>query len=95
MNKKDLTKFYSKPLGEPFKPKIDSKKQEIFERGAEKHCGHFGCQHDSNGEIAISFCSHPDNLTETEGNCTPKLCPLPIHFHDKKERNEIIHVKKG
>jgi len=40
------------------------------------HCDYYGYQCDNFGEVAISYCSHPGNPTETEGNCTHKLCPL-------------------
>lgn len=52
--------------------------QKIFEREAEKYCKHFICQHDSNGEIAINHCKHPDNVSDHEGDCTPKRCPLVL-----------------
>lgn len=43
---------------------------------AEEMCKHFICQKDSNGDIAIFHCSHVDNPSEYEGNCTSALCPL-------------------
>lgn len=40
-------------------------------------CQHFICQRDSNDEIAITHCTHPDNLDpDHEGNTTQTLCPL-------------------
>lgn len=39
------------------------------------HCEYFAYQCDSNGEIAISYCSHPKNKSGTEGNCINELCP--------------------
>ena len=41
------------------------------------HCNYYSYQCDSNGEVAICHCSHPDNKdSEHEGNCTHTLCPL-------------------
>lgn len=40
------------------------------------HCDYYGYQLDSNDEVAIDHCCHPENPTETEGNCTTALCPL-------------------
>lgn len=42
----------------------------------ESLCGHYSCQLDSNGEVAIEHCSHPENSKDEEGNCTSLLCPL-------------------
>lgn len=42
----------------------------------EAHCKYYNYQYDSNGELVISFCSHPDNPNEYEGNCQHSLCPL-------------------
>lgn len=39
------------------------------------HCEYFAYQCDRNGEIAISHCGHPENKSETEGNCIKELCP--------------------
>lgn len=39
-------------------------------------CNYYSYQCDSNGEVAICHCSHPDNKDDFEGNCTHKLCPL-------------------
>lgn len=39
-------------------------------------CKYYSYQCDSNGEIAIGRCSHPDNENGHEGNCTYALCPL-------------------
>jgi len=41
-----------------------------------KHCDYFAYQCDSNGEVAISHCGHPENSSDFEGNCTSQLCPL-------------------
>lgn len=41
-----------------------------------KHCDYYGYQCDSNGEVAIEHCSHPDNSKDEEGNCTSLQCPL-------------------
>jgi hypothetical protein len=40
------------------------------------HCKFYSYQCDSNGDVAISHCSHPDNINDREGNCTHTLCPL-------------------
>lgn len=40
------------------------------------HCMYYGYQCDSNGDIAICFCSHPDNPDNHEGNCRHQLCPI-------------------
>lgn len=39
-------------------------------------CDHYLYQLDSNGEVAISHCKHPDNPSDYEGNCNYTLCPL-------------------
>ena len=40
-------------------------------------CDHYMYQCDSNGEVAICHCKHPDNPDgDHEGNCTHTLCPL-------------------
>lgn len=40
-------------------------------------CQYFTCQHDSNYEIAITHCTHPDNpVPGHEGNTKQTLCPL-------------------
>ena len=40
------------------------------------HCNYFSYQCDNFGEVAISHCTHPNNKSEFEGNCTHTLCPL-------------------
>ena len=39
-------------------------------------CEYYSYQLDNNGEVAICYCSHRDNVCSTEGNCTKGLCPL-------------------
>jgi hypothetical protein len=41
----------------------------------EAQCDHYSYQCDSNGEVAISHCTHPDNPSDYEGNCTHAKCP--------------------
>ena len=43
----------------------------------EKNC--VGCVYyrDMGSEGEISFCVHPENKDDHEGNCTLKLCPIP------------------
>ncbi len=68
------------PCGECAKLAEERCRQSIEEREPcpiiEAHCDYYGYQCDSNGEVAISYCSHTDNPTEVEGNCTHALCPL-------------------
>ncbi len=35
-------------------------------------------QHESQSEndVNLTFCDHPENLDKCEGNCQEKLCPL-------------------
>ena len=40
------------------------------------HCKYYTYRCDSNGEVAICYCTHPDNVNDYEGNCTRTLCPL-------------------
>ncbi len=40
------------------------------------HCNYYCYQCDNNGEVAICYCKHPDNPTDTEGNCSLNLCPI-------------------
>lgn len=47
------------------------------------HCIYYGYQYDSFGFVAIEVCGHPDNPTETEGNCTEKLCPIYQEYHNE------------
>lgn len=44
------------------------------------HCEYLLTQEDRNGDVAISYCKHPNNPKDEEGNCTPSNCPI------KKER---------
>jgi hypothetical protein len=46
----------------------------------ENICKHFCCNRDRNGEIAVSFCNHPENSSEYEGNTIPLFCPLVKQF---------------
>lgn len=39
-------------------------------------CEYYSYQLDSNEEVAICHCTHPNNPNEHEGNCTHTLCPL-------------------
>ena len=39
-------------------------------------CRYYTCQLDENDDIAIEHCTHPDNSSNTEGNCEITLCPL-------------------
>ena len=41
-----------------------------------KHCEFYSYQCDNNGEVAIDYCIHPKNQTDTEGNAIRELCPL-------------------
>jgi len=51
-------------------------------------CKHYQYQKDSFGEVAIDYCAHRDNPSETEGNCTTVLCPIQgIDNHQQKENN--------
>lgn len=40
------------------------------------HCEFYSYQCDSNGEVAICHCTHPDNPENTEGNCRHAVCPI-------------------
>jgi hypothetical protein len=42
-----------------------------------EYCGFYSYACDSNGEVAINHCGHPDNSKLGEGNTTTLLCPLP------------------
>jgi len=42
------------------------------------YCEHYIYQCDSNGEVAIDHCCHPENHKDEEGNCTASLCPFFI-----------------
>jgi len=39
-------------------------------------CDHYIFQTDSNDEVAIDHCKHPENSKDGEGNTTSLLCPL-------------------
>ena len=41
-----------------------------------EQCGYYCYERDSNGEIAISYCCHPENQSDYEGNCRQSICPL-------------------
>lgn len=51
-------------------------RSELFLIIPEENCKYFECQRDSNADIAISYCKHPDNKSDYEGNCTHALCPI-------------------
>ena len=39
-------------------------------------CHYYAYQEDSNGDVAIEHCSHPDNPEAPfEGNCRAEICP--------------------
>lgn len=44
-----------------------------------EHCTYYLYQCDSNGEVAICYCSHPQNKNEYEGNCAALLCPCLVY----------------
>ena len=51
----------------------------ICQKSFELHCfkcNYFSYQKDFNSEIVITFCSHENNIENTEGNNTFSLCPL-------------------
>ena len=39
-------------------------------------CKYLATQQDRNGEIVVSFCGHPCNPEDTEGNCRVEICPI-------------------
>ena len=39
-------------------------------------CEYFAFQPDQNGDIALTYCGHPDNPEDVEGNCNFNDCPL-------------------
>jgi len=39
-------------------------------------CNHYSYQLDNCGQVAIEYCTHPENSKDEEGNCTSFLCPL-------------------
>jgi len=50
-------------------------------------CEHYIYQLDSNGEVAIRYCTHTDNPSKYEGNCNHTLCPITTNqvFKDKRK----------
>ena len=58
-------------------------KSEFFLIIPEENCKYFNCQRDLNDDIAISYCNHPENRSEYEGNCTHNLCPLIKEVNDE------------
>ena len=41
-----------------------------------QECKFFEYQTDRNDDVAITFCNHPDNQNEFEGNTKYTWCPL-------------------
>jgi len=62
-------------------------------------CENYTYQCDSNGEVAICHCTHPENESEFEGNCTRDRCPIwnieeanaCILIHERRE-TELIQL---
>ena len=46
-------------------------------------CEFYMYQFDSNGEVAICYCNHPDNKNDYEGNCEHALCPIIKELSDE------------
>jgi len=41
-----------------------------------KHCEYYAYQCDSNGDVNLTHCTHPDNIDDHEGNTISSLCPI-------------------
>ncbi len=45
-----------------------------------------GLGRQSENDVNLTFCSHPKNIDDCEGNCQPKTCPLLVtKTKDEKE----------
>ena len=40
-----------------------------------KPCEYYKCQTDIHGDIVLTFCNHPENPDDCEGNATKQFCP--------------------
>lgn len=56
-------------------------------------CDWFSGQRDQNNEIVITYCSHPRNSSNDEGNTTRDLCPLLFRTTDDVESNTVDIMK--
>ena len=51
-------------------------KVESFVIVPEDNCKYFNGQRDSNNDMVLTYCSHPENKSKDEGNCSHTLCPM-------------------
>ena len=70
-----LYRQYSIDLGLVEGEKSDDADARMDCPALEARCAYFTYQCDRNGELAITFCNHPDNPKEDEGNAIREYCP--------------------
>ncbi len=66
-----------KPVNNTIKPPPKYRQEDCPVLNA--YCKHYFYQHDSNGQVAICYCSHPNNINNYEGNCIHMLCPRAVN----------------
>ena len=56
------------------------------------NCKYYHCQSDRNGDVAIEFCSHPENSDKQEGNIRKSICPIgeaPAVINEINNKDEL------